>query len=204
MLLSWKETPIELSVFPSVCIKEDESHMAKNRYSADYRLIETFDEKGRVRTGYEYIGASYVFENGAEAARRPARTLPFLMLAGWLCYFAAMARYSSAMRRLYAALPMAFCAVPLTLLTGYALTLFSLKEPLEHRRADMLNNRFPAAALLLMVFSGFALLGGLAAQLAGEVYLAGDGLYFAGAAGLLLTALRCFTWRVRIRAKEQS
>ncbi len=34
--------------------------VSRNRYVGDYRLVESIDERGRIRTDFEYIGATYV------------------------------------------------------------------------------------------------------------------------------------------------
>jgi hypothetical protein len=84
--------------------------MARNRFGKDYRLIETFDQKGRVRTTYEYIGDSYVFCSEAETVGRVKRHAPVRCLCGWLFWIAALSLPSGAGRKLYAVLPLAFSA----------------------------------------------------------------------------------------------
>ena len=42
--------------------------MAIDRYSGDYRILESVDEKGRIRSSTEYIGKDYVFTAGKKRA----------------------------------------------------------------------------------------------------------------------------------------
>ena len=44
--------------------------MSRNRYVGDYRLVESIDGRGRIRTDYEYIGANYAYAGGAKDVRR--------------------------------------------------------------------------------------------------------------------------------------
>ena len=195
--------------------KPEGERMARNPYRKDYRLVEEFSEKGRVKTSYEYIGEACVFCEGENAAHAWARRCALLVSAGWILYIGAMFLESEAMRRLYAALPFAFCGVPLALLTGHVFAMRSLKEPLEKRHMDRFNNRYPQAALFLTLFAVFALLGeaaGLAAaffRAAGtdpaEIYAGmlspGEVLFLAGSAGLCLCGGILLKGRVHLRVE---
>ncbi len=174
--------------------------MAKNRYAKDYRLLETFDEKGKVRTKTEYIGEWYCFASGDEQARRVKRILPVMAAAGWVFFIAAMLLQSSAMRYLPAALPFIFIAPPLAVMTDYVFTIRSLPERMEHRFADLLNNRYPPAAMLLLLFPVFALAGEAAALLTGRPLLSGDILFLCCAAFLALNGGGMFALREKLKA----
>ena len=178
--------------------------MAKNRFGRDYRLIDTFDEKGRVRTTTEYIGASYRFENEPRIVREAVRKLLPLCAAGWIFFVAAMALPSAAMHRLYTSLPVIFTAIPLFLLTDHALTLRKMDpaQPMEHRRADLVNNRFPPAALFVVIFPALALTGELVSFLTGTVLMKGDILFAAGCGVLLFIGRFLFAQRGKLKAKE--
>ena len=130
--------------------------MAKNRYAADYRLIEEFDEKGRVKVTYEYIGEAYRFAEAGKIVDRHRKLWVLMALSGWILFIAALIPYSTAMRRLWIALPYVFSAVPLALTTELAVTVLSQIEPLEHRIADKLDNNHPAQLFALLFFTGIA------------------------------------------------
>ena len=50
--------------------------MAKKKYAKDYRLSESLNERGRIRTEAEYIGAYYRYSAGyAEARAQISRIL---------------------------------------------------------------------------------------------------------------------------------
>ena len=108
--------------------------MSRNRYVGDYRLVESIDGRGRIKTDYEYIGAAYFYAEGADAARRALRRIAIGCAAGWLAFVGALTPVSSAMRTLFTALPFAFAALPLGLMSGVALGALRAKEPLEHRQ----------------------------------------------------------------------
>ena len=91
--------------------------MAINRYVKDYRLVETFNEKGRVRTEYEYIGEDYWFTAGAASVRKAKRGVTAGCVLAWLSFIAALWPVSTAMHTIYTAFPFAFSALPLGLLT---------------------------------------------------------------------------------------
>lgn len=163
--------------------------MAKNRYAADYRLIEEFDEKGRVKVSYEYIGEAYRFVEAGRVVDRHRKRWLAMAASGWLLFITALIPYSSAMRQLYIALPFVFSAVPLALSTELAFTVLSQKEPLEHRIADKLENNCPAQLFAILFFSGIAgVLSGLRLFLT-EERTAGD---FVFAACALLMASGAF------------
>ena len=178
--------------------------MARNRFGKDYRLIETFDQKGRVRTTYEYIGDSYVFCSEAETVGRVKRHAPVRCLCGWLFWIAALSLPSGAGRKLYAVLPLAFSAVPLVFLTEYAVTLRKLKEPLEHRHADMLENRYPTAAMFLSILAFFSFAGETAGLLTGGGFSAGDALFLAGSAGLFFAGVLSLRARSQISVQKRA
>ena len=175
--------------------------MAKNPYGRDYRLVESFSEKGRVKTSYEYIGEPCFFRAGEETARKKAFQCTLLTAAAWICYIGAMFFESAAMHRLYVALPFAFCGVPLTLLTGHMMALRGMREPLERRHMDRMNNKFPPAAMFLTLFALFALAGegiGLAVSAfsgnAGQLF-SGEIVFLIGCTGLVLCGARLFMAR---------
>ncbi len=126
--------------------------MAKNKYAADYRLIEEFDSRGRVRVSLEYIGKDYRYAHGADRVRKHLKRCLAACAAAWLFFIAAIIPYTESMHQLSAALPYAFSALPLGMLTSFTLSLRGVKEPLEHRTSDRIENDYPAycMALLLM------------------------------------------------------
>lgn len=132
--------------------------MARNKYTADYRLIEHFDEKGRVKVSYEYIGDPYRFTEPEETVRREKKICLGAVIAGWIFFIAALIPYSEAMHRLWIALPYAASAVPLFMLTELILTVWRAQEPLERRIHDQLENLYPARLAILMMFSGISAL----------------------------------------------
>ena len=158
--------------------------MSRNRYVGDYRLVESIDQRGRIRTDYEYIGADYVFAAGGEAARGILTRALAACGMGWLAFLGALTPLSAATRAWWVALPFAFVALPLALMTGAAARALRAKEPLEHRHADQLENRCPACSFFVMLLSAVALIGEAVNGARGAELLTGD-IVFAACAALL-------------------
>ena len=133
--------------------------MARNRYVRDYRILETVDERGRIKADYEYIGKEYYFLCGGAAAARETRKAFALCAAGWICFLGAMLPVSAAMHTLYVALPFIFTALPLGMLTALVMSALRLSETLEHRFADRLENSYPVRALFTAALPAAALAG---------------------------------------------
>ena len=76
-----------------------------------------------------------------------------------------------------------------------ALTTFFRAEPLEHRHADKLENRWPPVCLAAAALPAIALLGQLVRLLTGAAMKTGDLIFSLGAALTLVCALLCFRLR---------
>lgn len=166
--------------------------MAIDRYSKDYRLIDSVDGRGRIHSETEYIGAYYVFDAGLDTARGAGKRLALLCALSWLGFLAALYPPSTAGRTLYAALPCAFLALPLWLLSTVGFTALRAGEPLIHRDADRFTLRLPSAAVFAAVLSAGAFLGGVTAVLlAGHGMLPGDWLFLGGMLLVFACTLLC-------------
>ena len=150
--------------------------MAINKYVRDYRLVETVDERGRLRTVHEYVGAAYVYTDAAAFAAAK-RTAGVLCALGWLCFLGAMLPDSMAMRRLYIALPFIFSALPLALLTETVLSAPAPGGTLERRHADRLRNRYPASAAFTVILPAVCLIGEAVSVLPGAEPRWGDAVF---------------------------
>ena len=166
--------------------------MAIDRYSKDYHLIDSVDERGRIRTETKYIGEAYVFQNGLDSARGAGKGLAALCVFSWMAFLAALFFPSVASHSVYAVLPCAFTALPLWFLSGVAVTALRVKEPFIHRDADRFTLRLPAAAAFAAVLSAAAVLGAtLALGLRGQAPLAGDCVFLGGNLVCFVCALLC-------------
>ena len=92
--------------------------MSRNRYVGDYRIVESIDARGRVKSDYEYIGAPYVYAGDATAVKAARSRVALCCAVGWAAWLSALIPISAAMRALYVALPFAFAAIPLALTAG--------------------------------------------------------------------------------------
>ncbi len=176
--------------------------MSRNRYVGDYRIVESIDGRGRVRSDYEYIGAPWVYAEDARVVRAARSRVAACCAIGWLSWIAALIPLSSAMRALYVALPFAFAAIPLALTAGTAVSLFREREPFERRHADRLENRAPAGTFFMALLSGTALVGEGVNALRGAVMLPGDAVFAACAAVIVACAIACHRQWKRLKCKK--
>ena len=178
--------------------------MAIDRYSKDYRLIDSVDERGRIRTETKYIGEGYVFQKGLDCARGAGKRLAVLCVISWLAFLAALYFPSIASRSFYAVLPCAFLALPLWFLSAVAVTSFRVKEPFIHRDADRFTLRLPAAAVFAAVLSAAAVLGAaLALGLRAQAPLGGDWVFLGGNLICFVCALLCHRLRDAFAVRKQ-
>ena len=176
--------------------------MSRNRYVGDYRIIESIDSRGRIRSDYEYIGAPWSYGEDAQTVRVAKRNVAVCCLVGWSAWLAALLPLSAATRALYASLPLIFAAVPLALNTALAGRLLRVKEPFEHRHADQIANRGPACSFFTILLGIAALVGEAVNALRGAALLPGDGVFCAGAAALAGCGIGCHRQWKRLRCRE--
>ena len=176
--------------------------MSRNRYVGDYRIVESIDERGRVRSDYEYIGAPWVYAEKAPTVKTARNRVALGCLVAWLAWIAALVPVSGAMRALAIALPFAFAAIPLALTAGTAVSLFREKPPFEHRHADRLENRAPAGTFFTALLGVIALVGEAVIALHGTQMLPGDAVFAACAAVMVACAILCHRQWKRLRCKE--
>lgn len=165
--------------------------MAGKKYTNDYRLTERVDDRGRVRRETEYVGPRYRAVLGPDDFRRQRRLALFVCAAGFAAFAAALVPRSAASHRAYIALPFVFSVLPLGIAGETLLSVPRDGGALERRQADRLANRYPAAALFVVLLCAAALIGEGAYALSGGALSAGDAVFslFAalyGACGVFL------------------
>jgi len=156
--------------------------MGLRKYAKDYRLVRDLDEKGHLSERSEYVGARYAFESGLQTARSAISRMLVPAFSCWAFALTALLAYGTASTTVYVALPFVFVLLPLWQLCAALLRLRRAGESMDHRTADLANDRLPACCLWLMLLPGVALLGEIAALTFGRgAFLAGDALFIAGA-----------------------
>ena len=170
---------------------------------SDYRIVESIDGRGRVKSEYEYIGAPWVYAEDARVVRAARRRVAACGAVGLAAWVAALIPLSAATRTLYVIMPFIFAAPPLAMIIGLAWRLYRLKPPFEHRHADQLANRGPACSFLVALIAAVALAGEGINLLRRVPLLPGDALFCAGAAILLACGLICHRQWKRLRCREQ-
>ena len=176
--------------------------MSRNRYVGDYHLADSLDDRGRIRTEVEYVGALYSFVKDDEAVRKTKRCVLFLCAIGWLAYTAAMIPVSAAMRTYYTAIPFVFIAVPLALLTGTVFEVLPLRERFIHRHADRIENRWPSSCMFIAFLSGVSLLCEAVNLIRGLEMQTGDLLFAFCAPVILLTGILAFRARNGLQCRK--
>ena len=176
--------------------------MAQNRHIRDYRLVETIDERGRIRTDYEYIGNDYYYLRGAEAVIRDRRTARIVCAAAWAAFVGGLLPNSGGMRTLWVSMPYIFTAVPLGVLTETLITAVPEKEPLQHRQADRLENRFPPASLAAAALPLISLVGEGIDLLLARPLNGGDAVLSLCAAMMAVCAAFVFSRRKRFGVRK--
>jgi len=170
--------------------------MARNKYVKDYRILESVDRRGRIKAESEYIGEKYYFTSGQETARRQGKRALALCALGWLFFVGAMLPSSGGMRTVYVSLPFVFSALPLGMLTALTAETLPLREPLEHRHADKLENGYPVRALFTAVMPALSLLGeAVKLFVSRENMTPGDGIFALCALALAACGGRLFSKR---------
>lgn len=160
--------------------------MVSRKYIKDYKLEDSLDARGRIRSKAVYIGGDYGFERPDQASTKAKWTVLGLNLGAWLLFIGALLPNSLAARTMYCVLPLAAAALPLALGTMGAYALMTTREPMRREQADKISQRLPIASLLTLIFSGAALLGFCAMLIfsAGKA-LPGDAVFAALTAGLV-------------------
>lgn len=158
--------------------------MARKKYARDYRLNESLDERGRIRTEAEYIGVYYRYVSGAETARGALKTLLGFTVLAWALFLCSLLPHSTASLTMYVMLPYLFTALPLGMMTAALLQLHAAGERLDHRTADLAGERVPACSLWMLLLPGLSLLGeGIAQSFGRGPFLPGDAVFLLCAIG---------------------
>ncbi len=173
--------------------------MAIDRYSRDYRLKDSVDERGRIRTETEYIGPDFVFREGVPSARRTGRQAALFSALAWFGFLAALYPESDVGHAAYAVLPCAMLALPLWMLSTVAVLALRVKEPFTRKEQERFTVRFPGAAIAVAALSALAILGGVICLLVrGAERPWADAVFFAGNAFCMAGAFLCRRLRRRL------
>ena len=181
------------------------THVAVNKYVGDYRLIEDVDEKGHIKTTTEYIGKPYYYLLPEASRRTPTITVCVAVALQWTLWIAAMVPFSTCMQHLYVSLPFIVSAIALYFLSETVLRIVRYPEPLEHRHADRIINRYPAACVINGILVASSLVGGIVSLLAAGAPQTGDFIFLGCAATSALMALLVFAKKdsFALRAGDQ-
>ncbi|MBP5271032.1 MAG: hypothetical protein ILO42_08760 [Clostridia bacterium] len=135
--------------------------MLGGKYTKDYRLENTVDEKGRQVTTAVYVGRYYVFSASGDEVRRgriaillSAAAAAVFMLCGLLFYdnrgFAS---------QYYTIVPFFVCVFPLMYLFFGVNSAFAFTGGYTREKKDHTGDRIAKCSFLGMLFSGAALAG---------------------------------------------
>lgn len=178
--------------------------MGKFRYARDYAVRRDDSGDGRTRTSAEYIASLYEYDAPVETVLQTRRFLTFAGAALWVFYVGGMIPVSTAMKTLYAALPYAMCGLWIALYTRSTAQLYPGKPPLTRRRADLLNNQFPAVCVFTCIFSFLALAGECIRLCTGGTCRTGDLVWMVCGGCMFAAAAMAFRRRSRIRLHPEA
>ncbi len=177
--------------------------MARGKYSGDYRLTDSLDDRGRIRTETEYVGGDYRFVRKPGEVGAALKRLSILSAAAWLCFLLPLLPRSTAGRTMWVMLPWVFTLLPLWRLSSALLRLRGAGETLRHREADLANERPSACGGAMTVLAGIALVGeAVALFLPGAVFYPGDALFLLCALLLAGCGLLCRRRAEDLRTRE--
>ena len=178
--------------------------MAVNKYNKDYRLHEEFLANGKIRMRSEYIGSPYYFKCGADKVHTEKKRALLLILAAGAAFIAALIPYSEAMHRLWVALPFAFSVLPIFLTGDLVVSMQKWTEPMEHRQADKLNNKYPPVTLAVMYLEAVSLIADAVFLVMNGAHTAGDFVLPACMAFILACGFLLFRKRTSFAAEAGS
>lgn len=176
------------------------------KYVKDYQVHQYVNANGRVCTGYDYVGSAYYPVAGKEAVSRLGTVLLAVSAVCWVLWLLPMMFYSEqgALKQYYITVPYILCALPLFHLAVSANGARTATEPMQHRDADILSTRFPAASLSLAILSGIAFAGfwvTVIFRIGVRIYA--DWIFAACAGFLFAAAVWCFSRRGRLKTETR-
>lgn len=133
--------------------------MARKKYVKDYKLNQTVDERGRLKSEPEYVGSYFVFSESADTVKAQAKKSLAACGIAWAAFAASLFLNTGSMRLFHISLPYAFTAIPLWLLTDVCIKAMKTVGKLQHRESDEMTQKYPAASMWTAVLTIFALLG---------------------------------------------
>lgn len=178
--------------------------MAKGKYNRDYRLIEEFPEKGRVRTGYEYIGDPWFLCSEEKVFQSDMKKALLFVIIAAAAFIIPLIPYTGMMHKLWIALPYVFTLLPLFMTGDLVVTMRSIKNPMEHRFADKLNNGYPPRTLAMCYLSGVALVSEIVYLVMNGLSITGDILMAICTAVLFICGVMLFKMRGSFRAEVRN
>ena len=177
--------------------------MAK-KYVKDYRLNETIDERGRIRSDAEYIGGSYYLQQDRATARTRGRVLAAVCAVSWICWLVPMLFNNGSMHIAFISYPYIFIALTLWLRSMALYTALTLTQPMKHKDSDRLTNWLPGTSIATIVLSGVVLIGlGVSVVFHIGTRNSYDWLVLAGDAVLLAGGIFTLTQRKFFRTEER-
>lgn len=126
--------------------------MISKKYLVDYRVVETVDDKGKIRAEAVYIGGDYVVE--PPVAVRDRWLILGLSALSWVAFIGALLPVTDAAQIAYVMLPYVACMVTMYLMTGAAIMFVREKEIMTREKAEKISKRVLYGTLLTAVLSG--------------------------------------------------
>lgn len=171
------------------------------KYARDYRLSDTVDERGRIRTETEYVGGAYGYAD--RDAPKTLKKLTLLSAIAWGLTLLPLFPPSTAGLSIWVMLPWIFLLIPLWRLSSGLWSLRGAGETLQHRHADLANERPEACGAGFAILAGLSLIGEIVALLLpGAKVHPGDLLFLICAGALVACGILCRRLGKGLRAEK--
>jgi len=123
----------------------------------DYELLDTVNEKGKLRSQVVYVGTYYSFEQDKKTVKNAAKRNLILAAVAWILYIVPLLFVSNAMKTVYVSVPFAFLALPLWNMVKVLLRIIGQQDLLENKDQRAITNTFPSSTFFIIVLSGIPL-----------------------------------------------
>ena len=135
--------------------------MVSRKYLKDYRVVETIDAKGRVRSDAVYTGGDFTLSPSVGAGDK--RIILCLSILSAVAFLGALIPVTHASRIIYVTLPFVFSALSMYMMIGAAVMLLRVEDVTTREKAEKTANRLPPSALVTAILSFASFAAGIGA-----------------------------------------
>ena len=173
--------------------------MVSRKYLKDYRVEETIDAKGRVKSEAVYIGVDYILSPPVSVGDR--RLIALLTLLCWLAFFGALLLVTRTTRAMYVILPFTATALSMYLMSEAIVFLWRAGDVMTREKAEKISNRLPPCSIITAILALASFAGGIASTvISGGDAVSGDYIYIAISLAMSLASAVSFSKCRKVKA----